>query len=439
MNKRRLTILISTAVFMIGLSWFINWQRTPNLLRAIKNSRAVAAAAPQTAEAITTFQAKLKENPADAVSYTILSQLYLRQARESGDVAMIQRAETAVQQALALVPDYPFAQLTLAAAHYAQHNFQETLDIAQPIYASDPDNIQALILIGDAQLALGHYHEATVAYVALSEKPSAPVMARLAHQAELNGRPEAALQLMEQAAWLAWDNGRSGEDMAWYLFRLGELHFNTGDLKTAESYYSASLHLLDNYYLALAALGKVTAAQGHYDEAIAYYERAIAIIPQPDFLAALGDLYTLMGQPEKAQEQYDTVVFIGQLAAINQQVYNRQLALFYADHDLYLAEALALATAELDTRQDIHGYDAAAWAYYKNGRLDEAQAMIDKAMQLGTREARLYYHAGLIAYARSELVMAKQLLHEALTINPHFDLLQAPIARATLADLTGNE
>lgn len=438
MNKRRLTTLISTAVLILAFSWFIRWRQTPNLLREIHNSRhTVLADAPQTVAALTLFQDKIKQNPADAVSYTILAQLYLRQARETGDVALIQRAETAVQQALSLVPDYTLAQLSLAAAHYAQHEFRETLAIAQPIYLSDPDNIQALILIGDAQLALGQYEEVTAVYQTLAEESSAPVLARLAHQAELTGQPEEALRLMEQAAWQAWRSGQTGEGMAWYLLRLGDLHFNVGEVKTAEAHYSTALQLLDDYYLALAALGKVTAAQGHYVEAIDYYERAIAIIPQPDFLAALGDLYAITGQPEKAEAQYETVTFIGKLAKLNQQIYNRQLALFYADHDRNLAEALQLATAELTYRRDVHGYDAAAWAYYKNGLLDEAQAMMTEAMELGTQDARFYYHMGMIAQARGDLVAAEQYLNEALAINPHFDVRQVPIARAILADLAG--
>ncbi|NJN44080.1 MAG: tetratricopeptide repeat protein, partial [Anaerolineae bacterium] len=105
-------------------------------------------------------------------------------------------------------------------------------------------------------------------------------------------------------------------------------HFNTGDLQQAERYYQTTLRILENYYLGLAGMGKVSAAQGKLTTALAYYKKAVEIIPQPEFLAALGDLYFLTGEPELAQEQYDTVIFIGQLAERNSQVYNRQLAYF---------------------------------------------------------------------------------------------------------------
>jgi len=131
------------------------------------------------------------------------------------------------------------------------------------------------------------------------------------------------------------------------------------------------------------------------------------------------------------------VEFIGKLAAINQVVYNRQLALFSANHTRNLSEALTLASAELAGRKDVYGYDAAAWALYKNGRYAEAAEAMDEAMKLGTRDASLYYHAGLIAAGLGNQQRAHTLLTEALAINPEFDPLQARIARETLQRLGG--
>jgi tetratricopeptide (TPR) repeat protein len=184
-------------------------------------------------------------------------------------------------------------------------------------------------------------------------------------------------------------------------------------------------------------LGEVSAARGRLGEAIEYYIRAIEIIPQPEFLGALGDLYSIQGEHTLARRQYEMVELIGNLDPINRRVYNRQLANFYSDHDLRPEEALRLALRELEVRKDVFGYDAAAWAYYKNGRLEEAQEMINEAMELGTRDATLHYHAGMIAFARGELAAAKRLLSEALAINPFFDPLQAQAAGATLESLSG--
>ncbi len=150
--------------------------------------------------------------------------------------------------------------------------------------------------------------------------------------------------------------------------------------------------------MALTGLAKVRAAQGRYDEAIDLYRQVLAIIPQPATLAALGDLYPKTGEAEPAQRQYDPDEFIATLAAINQQVYNRELALFYTNHDLKPEYALELASAELEIRRHIYGYDALAWTLFKNNRFDEAAEAMDQAMKLGTKDAMLYFHSGMIQY-----------------------------------------
>jgi len=391
---------------------------------------------PPVEHAITVFQDKLKKNPSDAVSYTMLGELYMRQARETGDATGYQRAQASLNEALNLLPGYSPAESSLASAYYAQHNFEQALELAQAVYDGNPKNTSALVLVADAQLALGNYSQAETLYTELIDKNATPpVLARVAALEETKGKPDEALDLISRAAAQALHSGGTRESVAWYVLRVGDVYFNRGDIKQAGNYYEAALRVFDNYHLALAGLGKVSAAEGKYDAAITYYQRAIDIIPQPDFLAALGDIYTVTGQPKRAKIQYDTVEYIGKLAALNKQIYNRQLANFYSDHDLHTQEALKLALAELKTRKDVFGYDAAAWAEYKNGDYKAAQTYIVEAMALGTQDARLYYHAGMIAFALGNKSEARQLLQEALTINPYFSILHAEVARNTLKTL----
>jgi tetratricopeptide (TPR) repeat protein len=394
------------------------------------------ASVPPVEDAIKFFQERIKANPEDAVSYTFLAEQYSRQARETGDASGYERAEAALKETLRALPNYGQANAALASVYYAQHEFIPALELAQQVYEGNPSITEALVTIGDAQMALGNYPEAEAAYKELSEQNATPpVLARLAAFAELKGNPQEALDLMTRAAGDALQAGGTKESVAWYVLRVGDMYFNMGQPKEAGRYYEAALRVFDRYHLASSGLGKVHAAQGKYEEAIAYYQQAINIVPQPDYLAALGDLYSLTGQPEQAQIQYETVEYIGKLAEINQQVYNRQLANFYSDHDLHLDEALDLALAELESRKDIYGYDAAAWAQYKNGNFEEAQTLMKQAMALGTRDARLYYHAGMIEHALGNEQAARQWLEEAMSINPHFSILDANELSGTLQTL----
>lgn len=391
---------------------------------------------PPVNDAIKSFQNRVKQNPNDAVSYTLLGELYARQARETGDVSGYQRAEAALQQSLKLLPGYSPAGASLASVNYAQHNFDQALEIAEQVYQSNPKNTSALLIMGDAYLSLGNYEQAEAIYLELEEMDAtSPVLARLANLEELKGNPEKALRLIRLAASDALRSGGTRESVAWYLLRVGDVYFNMGEIKESGAYYEASLRVFENYHLALAGLGKVRAAEGKYEDAIRYYQQAVNIVPQPDFLAALGDVYMLTDNPDEAQIQYETVEFIGKLAALNKQIYNRQLANFYSNHDLHLDEALHLALTELDSRKDVYGYDAAAWAQYKNGNFKEAQALMDQALALGTHDATLYYHAGMIALELQNETQAREYLGKTLEINPHFSILYSEKAQKTLKTL----
>jgi tetratricopeptide (TPR) repeat protein len=150
-------------------------------------------------------------------------------------------------------------------------------------------------------------------------------------------------------------------------------------------------------------------------------------------VAALGDLYKLAGREQEAATQRALIEHIARLGRASGTLYDRQLALFYADHDMKVAEAYQLAEREYEARRDIYGADAVAWTAFKAGKLPEAQAAVRAALRLGTRDARLYYHAGMIARATGDKRLAGAYLRRALQLNPQFDPVQAPVARQVLA------
>jgi tetratricopeptide (TPR) repeat protein len=387
-------------------------------------------------EQIVFWSNRIQPDNKDYLNLTHLGQAYILRAKETGDAASYTRAEEALRQALEYSPTYQPAQAYLSTVLISLHQFQEALALAQEGYEADPDELQALATIGDANLELGNYTAAEVAYQELEERaPSAPVYGRLSRLAWIQGDPKMAIQWMEQATQSAEAQGAYGEQLAWYSFQLGELYFNTGDVRSARRWYQEAESIFENYYLAQAGLAKVAAAEGDIEEAIERYQGLVARRPEPDYLAALGDLYTMQGNATAAQEHYDTVLFINQLEETQQVLYNRQVAIFLANHDLQLDKALEYAQGELEARQDIYAYDTLAWTLYKNGRLEEAAEAIDQALAQGTQDALLFYHAGMIYAGLGRADDARSYLQQALDLNPHFDLLQAQRARATLEQL----
>lgn len=212
----------------------------------------------------------------------------------------------------------------------------------------------------------------------------------------------------------------------------GETSFARGDYETAERHYRDALVTFPDYYNALASLGRVRAARGDLQGAIEHYEQVVRRLPDPSFVAALGDLYKLAGREKEAAGQYKLVEQIARLNKLNGELYNRQLALFYADHDMKAEEAYRQAVEEYEVRRDIYGADAVAWTALKAGKIREAQTAIKEALRLGTPDAKLFYHAGMIARAAGDEPAARDFLQRALTLNPQFDPLQALIAGKAL-------
>jgi tetratricopeptide (TPR) repeat protein len=259
---------------------------------------------------------------------------------------------------------------------------------------------------------------------------------RLSRLAALHGDPDAAQRYMIAALKAALAApAPPRETVAWCRWQLGELAFSVGDCPTAERHYRDALTTFPHYFRALASLGRVRAARGDLADGIAQYEHAIRIFPDPAFIAALGDLYKRVGREKDAAQQYALVEHIARLSAANGVLYNRQLALFYADHDRNLALALTLAQKEWEVRKDIYGYETLAWALYKNGRYAEALVAIKPAMRLGTQDALLYFHAGMIHAKLGHQKEAAAALQRAFEINPYFHPRHAEEARLTLATL----
>ena len=195
----------------------------------------------------------------------------------------------------------------------------------------------------------------------------------------------------------------------------------------------AALDVRPGLPAALAGLAKLDAFDGDPSAAIAKLDDAIAAIPLPDWLARRADLLTLRGDPgdaRKAEADLATVEAIAQLAGEAGSVYDRGLSLYLSDHRLEPERAVKLARDELAVRADVYGYDTLAWALLNAGDAAGADAAMRSALTAGTRDARLWYHAGLISLANGRSSEAGGLLESALALGPALD----PVARQRAAD-----
>lgn len=389
-------------------------------------------------QAILRYQRLLQRNSRDATVYYRLGDAYIQKARESGDLTYINLAEKALQKCLEIAPEHSGATRHLAYAMYMRHAFDEATVQAKKAVVLDPTDSHAYGILGDAYLEVGKYEEAAHAYQRMVQlQGDLYAYSRLSGLKSLRGDMEGAIADLERAIHMGQVQERPPESIAWAMWQLGNEHFTLGRLAAAETNYLEALKTFPGYYRAFAGLAQVRAAQQRFPEAIDLYQKAIAIVPLPEYAAALGDVYTKLGRTDEAQKQYDLVEYIGYLNTLNKVLYNRELAYFHADHDRKLPEALDLAKKELEVRRDIYAYDVLAWALYKNGQPEEALAAMTEAMKLGTKDARLFFHAGMIHHRLGEDAKARDYLQRALATNPYFHVLHVAVAERTLKEIEG--
>ena len=366
---------------------------------------------------------------------TYLADSYLDRSRATGSLDDLKRAETALGRAAITTPDPKAVQVRQALVAFSLHEWQRSLQISGALLAADPHNLAALGVHGDALLETGQVDAAREEYTTLEQLvPSPAVWSRLGRLAFLTGDPPTAIRLVGEAVSGAIDEGYP-DSIAFYRFQLGELDRQTGQADAAARNYEAALVALPEYVPAMVGLARAREAQGRRPEAIALLEAAVARLPMPDTVAMLGDLYALDRDMLRAEREYALVDRIGEVARVTGSVYDRQLTLFAADHDRNVAEAVARARDELKVRPDVYGYDALAWALFKQGQLDEAAAAARHALALGTPDPRIEYHAGMIAAAQGRIAEAHALLEEAVAGATMLPPLQVPVARAALASL----
>ncbi len=390
-------------------------------------------------------QGSVAQNQKDASAYASLGAAYFQQARETGDVSDYELAEKSLDLSLDLVSgdfasDAPLG--ILAEVCMGEHRFTEALAYSQKALSLGSGDVSPFATAGDAYADMGEYKKASAAYARLTPQdmtlsPHAAYArdSRLAYLEFISGDTAKAIGLMKIAVAEGLEAQLPKENLAWLYYELGEFFTQAGDPLSANASYVSALEVHPGDYRALAGLAKLRANNGRYAEAIVLYQKAVAVVPMPIFVGELGDLYARTGNMVEAKKQYQLVEYIGLLGKINQVLHNRDLALFYADHDVKLPEALTLARKEFEVRHDVYTWDALAWALYKNGQFKEAGKADENALAQGTKDSLLLYHAGMIAAKLGDANLARTELTRALEINPHFHLIYADAARKRLASM----
>jgi tetratricopeptide (TPR) repeat protein len=381
----------------------------------------------------------IKVTPNQYEGYNLLAAACLRKARETGDGNFNAKAEAAINQSLAIGADNSDALNLKAVLLVTRHNFQEAVEAARQAQAIKPDRPATFVALTDALVELGDYSQAIEAAQKLMDlRPDAAAYARTSHLRALHGDIQGAIEALLTAIQAA--DPHDAESLAWFRVQLGNQLTNIGKLKEAEFEFDRALQNLPDYYLALAAKGRARMLAEDYPGAIEFLRRAQTRTPLATTAILLGDLYTKLQRPDEARRQYEFADFIEQTGRVDSPT--QLLAIFRAEHRQMIDEGVVRLREESLRRSDIYTLDALAWALYLQGNSFEAKGIILQAMRLGTRDARIHYHAGMIYRDLNDRQKALSHLRMAVTYKTSFDsgnvlfaVLQMDRAKQALQEL----
>lgn len=358
----------------------------------------------------------IARNPGAVRPQVDLAMALARRARETADPAFYEKADEALGRALEKAPDDYEALRTRVWIRLGQHRFAEARDEAQRLQKRAPDDLLLYGLLGDAHMELGDYAAAEEALQwMLNLRPgNVPGLTRGAYFRETIGQVAGALAFMIEA--FERTPVDETEDRAWILTQIAHLQLSSGSVADAEATAQRALGLFPGYHYALAQLAAVRTAQGRHDEAAALYSERYQQAPHPENLYDVGRALERAGRKREAKAAYAIFEPKARAESDSPDNCNRELIAYYVAHGR-AQDALRLAEREVARRRDVHTLDAYAWALHANGRFAEARTQIEAALAVGTKDARLLYHAGVIAERAGDRAAARKHLDEAARVN----------------------
>jgi len=314
---------------------------------------------------------------------------YVSQARTRSDPGLYTLAAAASDCIKKQHPDSAEAMLLEGHVLHSRHRFREAERVARRLVA-----MRGLwfdhALLGDALFDLGRLEEAADAYQEMmSQRPGPQAYLRAGKLRWTTGDLSGAIEMMRLA--LGSGAGRDPGAEAWTYTELARLEFQDRRMSESATHLHAALRLAPDYVPALVLRARLALSRDAWGEALADLEQAQEKTTLPEVQWLLADVLRRVGQEMAA----DAVVV--KLSDTANREDPRTVALFLATEGLNPALALEVARTELGVRQDVFTLDAMAWASLAAGDVPTARRFALQATAAGTKEARLFLHAGIIA------------------------------------------
>jgi tetratricopeptide (TPR) repeat protein len=415
-------------------SRFFNPLDEPYRYQFANTSSQVSSSTALIQQEIAFYQERIHHNPQAGLDRSLLAMAYLQMARTTGEGSWYLLAEQLAQQSLTNLPfDNPDALLVMARVAEARHDFTGALRLAEQV-SGDRDAIAIQVT---ANLAIGNLIAASQAAGKLVTRfPSISSLTLKALVKAAAGKDQEALEAFHQA--LQTEEVGEISSSARTRVLLGRFYYERGELELAKALYREALRISPDYPLALINLAQLEIRQGQYRAADRYYAQVIASsrgtlrVFDPTVLRGRARIQQLQGNQDKAEELWmQAETQLRQSITDTSRVTETATTAFGHERDLArlllergrsqdVAEALTLMRSQIQSRRDADTLDTFAWALSRSGEWQEAQQVIQEAIQQGIQDAGIYYRAGIIEQALGNQSKATEYFQKVEEIDPEF-------------------
>lgn len=335
-------------------------------------------------------------------------------AQDSRDLAGV---EPLIDRVIALVTNPADFYLLKAQLYSKLHRLSD----ARAALAAHPavERCREAVLIrADCDFQQGRYEAAKRGYGdALEIEVTWDALARLAHfHAQMGDVSEVETLYAQAEDELTAKEMRS---FAWLEIQRGLLDFQHGRFAEARAHYAAAEVAYPGYPLLDEHMAELLAAEGHYPEAIARFDRIETHVARPELHQARGELHAIMGEEEIARSWYRRALEAYSESVERGEVhYYHHLVDYYCDVAGRGPEAVRWALRDVELREYFATQSALGWAYFRDGQLARAVDWIDRALASGAVGAGLFFKAAAIYSASGRDALAAAYMERARSLDP---------------------
>lgn len=302
---------------------------------------------------------------------------------------------------------------SLARNYISQHRFKEALILLEKAEILGDRLKSTQKMLFDVHLELGNVAEAKHYLSKIENFKDFDFLIRLSKWSDHNGDLDKAIFYLEKATEKVETSKNKGL-MQWAYTNLADYYGHAGRIEASYNHYLKALALNPNDAYAKKGIAWILYShEKNADEALRILDAVTENYHAPD--------YHLL-KAEIADFKKDTHLKAKEIALYKQKIsnpqygdmYNKYNILLFAENKAETADALRIATKEIENRPTAQSYDLLAWTYYNHGDVKEALNVVENHVAGHTFEPEVLYHMAEIYKANGKLNKTKDLKKELL-------------------------